>query len=96
MREQLLFLLEAADWPFVELRVVPFSAQITSTIQRLTYACGPVPALDTAHMDEAAGAALLDAEAHLRMYQSLIDIVRESALGVAESKDLVRTIAKEM
>ncbi|GAA0430566.1 helix-turn-helix domain-containing protein [Streptomyces luteireticuli] len=51
-RRQLEFLCEAANWPAVTLRVVPFDTDnLIGSAQSVLYIAGPVPELDTVQMD---------------------------------------------
>jgi transcriptional regulator with XRE-family HTH domain len=97
MRAQLDFLCEAAAWPTVSIRVIPFAAEgVTSSIRSLVYAGGPVPQLDTVQVSGAFDGVLLDAEAQLRKYRNLLDAVEAIALGAAESKNSICAISKEL
>ncbi|MFC0601228.1 helix-turn-helix domain-containing protein [Streptomyces palmae] len=96
MREQLDFLGAAAEWPTVRVRIVPFDAEVTSSIQSLTFAGGPVPQLDTVQVDNAFDGAFLAAEAQLAKYRALLDRVDRIALDVSESKKVIRSVAEEL
>ncbi|WKX70924.1 helix-turn-helix transcriptional regulator [Streptomyces sp. XD-27] len=97
MRAQIEFLCEAADWPTASIRLIPFEAEgITSSIQSLTYAGGPVPQLDTVQVDNAFDGAFLDADAQLGKYRALIEHVEKISLSAGDSKKLMRAAAREL
>lgn len=96
-RSQLEFLQDAAAWPTVTVRVIPFDVEgITSSLQSLTYAGGPVPQLDTVQVDNAFDGVFLDAEAQLAKYRALLDIVESISLDADESMKIVRSITQEL
>jgi transcriptional regulator with XRE-family HTH domain len=96
MRSQLAFLEDVADWSTVTIRVIPFNVEeISSSLQSLTYAGGPVPQLDTVQVDNAFDGMFLDAEAQLGTYRALLDYAEGISLGVDESRKLIRYITQE-
>ncbi|MFE7114243.1 helix-turn-helix domain-containing protein [Streptomyces sp. NPDC057654] len=96
MRAQLDFLLAAAQWPTVTIRVIPFDAQVTSSTNSVLYAGASVPALDTVQIDGAFNGGFLDAEAQLAKYRTLLDSVEGIALGADESRKFIHHIAQEL
>ncbi|MFF0450441.1 helix-turn-helix domain-containing protein [Streptomyces sp. NPDC004609] len=96
MRDQLEFLHEVSMWPSVTVRVIPFGAQITGSVQSMLYAGASIPPLDTVQIDSAFDGGFLDAEAQLVWYRSLLDSVREITLTPDESRKTIRRIAREM
>ncbi|MFJ4871288.1 helix-turn-helix domain-containing protein [Streptomyces sp. NPDC088757] len=96
MRKQLEFLVEAASWPGVAIRVVPFSEQITGSVHSMLYAGANIPQLDTVQLDSAFDGEFLHAEPHLIKYRTLLDSVEGISLDVAESRKFIRRIAQEM
>ncbi|MEV5511044.1 helix-turn-helix domain-containing protein [Streptomyces orinoci] len=94
---QLGALLEAADWPSVTLRVIPFEVEeITGHAQSVFYAGGAVPQLDTVHIDSPFGGGFLDALPQLVQYRELMNVIEDTALSPGESRDLINQIAREM
>ncbi|MEV0279437.1 helix-turn-helix transcriptional regulator [Streptomyces sp. NPDC050610] len=96
MRAQLDFLLDAAQWPSVTVRVIPFDAQVTASVHSVLYAGASVPALDTVQIDGAFDGGFLDAEAQLAKYRTLLDSVEGIALGADESRKFIQHIAQEL
>ncbi|MEV2251014.1 helix-turn-helix transcriptional regulator [Streptomyces sp. NPDC050147] len=96
-RDQLQHILERSDHPQVTVRVVPFDVDgFAGIADTLLYARGPVPQLDTVLMDTPHGGAFLDAEAQLSRYREVLRKVEGAALGVIESRDLIRRIMQSM
>ncbi|MBB5933863.1 helix-turn-helix domain-containing protein [Streptomyces zagrosensis] len=96
-RAQLNFLLQASERPNVTLRAIPFDVDgFGGAGFSMVIVGGPVPQLDTVLLDAAFGGVFLDAEAQVAKYRSLFQTVRESSLGTAESRDLIRRIAQDM
>jgi transcriptional regulator with XRE-family HTH domain len=97
MHSQLEFLCEVSEWSTVTVRVIPFSVEeITSSIQSVLYAGGPVPQLDTVQVSNAFDGVLLGAEAQLGKYRALLEMIEGISLGADESRNAIRTIAKEL
>ncbi|MET9295778.1 helix-turn-helix transcriptional regulator [Streptomyces sp. NPDC003077] len=96
-RAQLAHLLEAGERENVTVLVIPFSAgAFPGSGQTFMYARGPVPQLDTVHLDQPHGAAFLDAEPERVQYAALWDRLASLALTPAASRDFVRAIAREL
>jgi transcriptional regulator with XRE-family HTH domain len=94
-RAQLEHVLEASERDNVTVRVIPFDVDdFAGTGYSILYAGGPVPQLDTVHLDAAHGVIFLDAEAQLRRYRALFERIESSALPVAESRSLIHRIAQ--
>ncbi|MFW6695859.1 helix-turn-helix domain-containing protein [Streptomyces sp. MAR4 CNX-425] len=97
MRSQLAFLEDVADLSTVTIRVIPLGVEeVSSSLQSLTYAGGPVPQLDTVQVDNAFDGAFLDAVAQLGTYRALLDHVEHLSLGADESMKFIRSITREM
>ncbi|MGN5634225.1 helix-turn-helix domain-containing protein [Streptomyces sp. AC154] len=96
MREQLEFLRTAASWPSVTIRIIPFSAQITSSVHSVMYAGAGIPALDTVQIDSSFNSGFLDAEAQLARYRRLIDSVESISLDPEESDQFIQHVTQEM
>ncbi|MFJ8447414.1 Scr1 family TA system antitoxin-like transcriptional regulator [[Kitasatospora] papulosa] len=60
------------------------------------YVKGPVPALDTAQLDQSHGPVIIDSEARLTQYRLLLDRLDTAALPDEQSRDLVHAVAQEM
>jgi transcriptional regulator with XRE-family HTH domain len=96
-RRQLEHLMEASRWPTVSVRIVPFTNEnFIETTQPIFYATGVVPQLDTVQMDSAVGGRLVDADAELHRYRSLIDVAQSVTLSAEESRQLIHHIAREL
>lgn len=96
-RAQLESLLEMCDLPSVTVRVIPFDIdEFIGSAQSMLYAGGPVPQLDTVHVDAVNGGFLLDAAPLLEKYRVLFRTVESVALDAAASKKFILRIAKEM
>lgn len=96
MREQLEFLCEAAEWPSVTIRIIPFDRQITGSVHSVLYAGADIPALDTVQIDSAFDSGFLDAEAQLSRYRELLESIESISLGPEESSKFIHRIAQEM
>lgn len=96
-RQQLEYLVDAADRANVTLLVIPFSAgSFHGAGQSILYAEGPVPQLDTVQLDTAYGPHFADAPTPLANYRALLDLMEDSALPPDESQKLIRSIARDM
>nr|WP_244283146.1 helix-turn-helix transcriptional regulator [Streptomyces flavidovirens] len=96
-RQQLVHLADASERDHVTLLVIPFSAgAFHGAGQSILYAEGPVPQLDTVHLDTSFGAQFVDAPTPLTNYRSLLDLMEGSALPPDESQKLIRSIAREL
>lgn len=96
-RQQLTHLLDMSERPNVEIRVIPFSPSgFAGSSWSMYYLAGPVPQLDTVHLDTPLAGVFLDAEAQLRRYRTLFMAARESALEPHPSRDLVRRVVKKL
>ncbi|MEU1826149.1 helix-turn-helix transcriptional regulator [Streptomyces abikoensis] len=96
-RKQLNYLAEAADRANVTLRVIPFSAGgFPGADQSILYAEGPVPQVDTVHLDTALGAQFINAPTPLANYRALLDLMESSALPPDASQSFIRSIARDL
>ncbi|MEV6074086.1 helix-turn-helix transcriptional regulator [Streptomyces sp. NPDC052069] len=96
MREQLDYLRKVSTWPSVTIRIIPFEAQITSSVHSMLYAGASIPALDTVQIDSSFNSGFLDAEAQLARYRELLDSVESISLDTEESDQFIQRIAQEM
>ncbi|WP_216372958.1 Scr1 family TA system antitoxin-like transcriptional regulator [Streptomyces tailanensis] len=79
------------------LLVIPFRAgAFYGAGQSILYAEGPVPQLDTVHLDAPLGAQFVDAPTPLANYRSLLDRMEQAALPPDESRKFIRSIAREL
>jgi transcriptional regulator with XRE-family HTH domain len=96
-RAQLQHLLDMSERDHITLRVLTFDAGILpGSGQSFYYSTGPVPQLDTVHLDQSHGPVFLDSEAQLDKYRVLLDRLDASALPPAESRALIHKIAQEL
>ncbi|MEU6376685.1 helix-turn-helix transcriptional regulator [Streptomyces sp. NPDC046909] len=96
-RAQLHHMLDMSERDHVTLRVLPFTAgSFPGSGQSIFYSNGPVPQLDTVHLDQSHGPVFLDAEAQLHMYRRLLDRMEARALPPAKSRDVIHQIAREL
>ncbi|WP_436737925.1 helix-turn-helix domain-containing protein [Streptomyces sp. BBFR102] len=96
-RAQLDHLLSLSERPNCTIRVLTFEADgFAGSGQAVLLAEGDVPKLDTVQLDFAHGAAFLDAAAQLDAYRDLLSEMESRSLGVAESRDLIREIARTL
>ncbi|MFE3599540.1 helix-turn-helix domain-containing protein [Streptomyces sp. NPDC059142] len=96
-RRQLEHLLTMGEREHIALSVIPFDAgAYPGSGQSVAYAVGPVPQLDTVHLDQSHGSVLLDAEAQLQKYRTLLGRMEAVALGPARSRDFIHSIAQQL
>ncbi|MBW5253629.1 Scr1 family TA system antitoxin-like transcriptional regulator [Streptomyces poriferorum] len=92
---QLQHLLKVSELPHTSIRVIPFEATYyPGSGQSLYYVHGPVPALDTAQLDQSHGPVFIDAEAQLSQYRLLLERLEAASLNVVKSQDLIHRVAK--
>ncbi|MCX4970365.1 helix-turn-helix domain-containing protein [Streptomyces sp. NBC_00654] len=96
-RAQLLHLLRTSELDHLTMRVIPFAnTYYPGSGQSVYYVQGLVPSLDTAQLDQSHGPVFIDSEAQLAQYRLLLERLGETALGDAESRDLIHGIAQEL
>jgi transcriptional regulator with XRE-family HTH domain len=96
-KDQLEFLLEVSESPSVTLRVIPFASEnFIEATQPVLYAEGVVPQLDTVQVDTVVGGFFLGGGVELKKYRQLLDIAEGSSLDVADSRQLIHTITREL
>ncbi|WP_327115202.1 DUF5753 domain-containing protein [Streptomyces sp. NBC_01341] len=96
-RNQLAYLCAASERANIDLRVVPVSrGAFPGAGHALLYAHGAVPQLDTVQLDSAHGPEFMHAEAQLTKYRAHLDWMEEAALGVAESRDFIHAVARQL
>lgn len=96
-KRQLVHILALSEHPHVNLRVVPFDIDGFAGIgYSLLYVGGPVPQLDTVHLDADHGAAISHAELQLKRYQGLLRRVRSMALEEKASRDFIQALLRDV
>jgi hypothetical protein len=96
-RRQLEHLLTMSERDHITVLVIPFGiGAFPGSGQSVAYADGPVPQLDTVHLDQSHGSVLLDAEAQLQKYRTLLDRMKSVALGPPKSRDFIHNIARQL
>jgi transcriptional regulator with XRE-family HTH domain len=94
-RAQLQHLLKLSDRDRITIRVIPFDAgSYPGSGQSVYYVSGPVPALDTAQLDQSHGPVFIDSEAQLTQYRMLLSRLEDAALSPSASRDLIHNIAQ--
>ncbi|MDQ8702432.1 helix-turn-helix transcriptional regulator [Streptomyces sp. LHD-70] len=89
-RGQLKHLLKMGEYPNISILVIPFDAGgYPGSGQPIYYVGGPVPQLDTVQLDQSHGIALLDAEAQLAKYRTILDRLASISLTEMESRGLI-------
>ncbi|WP_411148738.1 helix-turn-helix domain-containing protein [Streptomyces sp. A30] len=91
---QLAHLLELSEQDNITIRVIPFSSpHFPGNGQSFDYAVGPVPQLDTVQLDtHHGGCEFLDADAQLTKYRTVLDRMESCALGITESREIIKHI----
>jgi transcriptional regulator with XRE-family HTH domain len=97
-RAQLRHLLKLSDdSPHVTIHVIPFDAgSYPGSGQSVYFVKGPVPALDTAQLDQSHGPVFIDSEAQLEQYRLLLDRLEATALSPADSRNLIHDLTKNL
>lgn len=94
-RAQLQHLIEMSERENVTIVVVPFGAgPLHGSGHPIDYFGGSVPQLDTVELDTDHATVLLDSEAHLVKYRSVLDRLESYALEPAASRELIYRIAQ--
>lgn len=92
---QLHHLLQMSELPHVSIRVIPFDATYyPGSGQSLYYVHGPVPALDTAQLDQSHGPVFIDAEAQLTQYRLLLERLEAASLDAEPSQELIHKVTQ--
>ncbi|WP_063737001.1 helix-turn-helix domain-containing protein [Streptomyces sp. RTd22] len=96
-RAQLQHLIEMSERKNVTLVVIPFGAgPLHGSGHPIDYFGGSVPHLDTVELDTDHATVLLDSEAHLVKYRSVLDRLESYALKPASSRELIHRIAQHI
>ncbi|MGY3202631.1 helix-turn-helix domain-containing protein [Streptomyces sp. TE5632] len=93
---QLRHLLDMSEREHITLKVLPFAAGgFPGSGQSIFYSHGPVPQLDTVHLDQSHGPVFLDAEAQLDMYRVLLERLDSRALDPEASRDVIHHLLRD-
>ncbi|WP_369260452.1 helix-turn-helix domain-containing protein [Streptomyces sp. R35] len=96
-RQQLKHLLKIGEHPNISILVIPFDAGgYPGSGQPLYYVHGSVPQLDTVQLDQSHGIVLLDAEAQLDKYRTVLDRLTALSLIETESRALIHSIIQTL
>jgi hypothetical protein len=96
-RAQLERILELSEQSNVTIRVLPFASEdFAGAGHSLLYAHGPVAQLDTVLLDTMHGSVFHDERQELSEYQERYTRVAASALAPSPSRDLLRSIIREL
>ncbi|MEU1790503.1 helix-turn-helix transcriptional regulator [Streptomyces sparsogenes] len=94
---QLQHLIDMSERENITLIVIPFGAgPLPGSGQSVDYLGGSVPQLDTVQLDTDHGNELLNSEAHLLNYRSVLDRMEGYALKPPASRDLIHRIAQKL
>jgi transcriptional regulator with XRE-family HTH domain len=96
-RAQLGHLLDMSERDHITVRVIPFdAATLPGSGQSFYYSTGPVPQLDTVHLDQSHGPVFLDSEAQLDKYRVLLGRMEAVALSAVESRDFIHKLVQDL
>ncbi len=96
-RAQLDHLLKRSEQENITLLVLPFEAgAFPGAGQTVLYAEGPVPQLDTVQIDNSHGPDFLYSDTQLAKYRAHLDWMETIALSPEDSRDFIRTIARQL
>ncbi|MET9510873.1 Scr1 family TA system antitoxin-like transcriptional regulator [Streptomyces flavidovirens] len=96
-RHQLRHLLDMSEHNHITIQVIPFDAgTYPGSGQSICYAEESVPQLDTVQLDQSHGSVLLDSEAQLGKYRTLLQRMEAIALKPTESRDFIRNIVRAL
>jgi hypothetical protein len=96
-RQQLQHLLDMSERDHITLRAITFEVGAhPGSGQSIYYAHGPVPELDTVHLDQSHGLTFLDAEAQLRKYRTLFERLEAVALDPDKTRDLISNVILDL
>ncbi|WP_406354796.1 helix-turn-helix domain-containing protein [Streptomyces sp. NBC_01635] len=94
---QLRHLLDMSERDHITLKVLPFTAGgFPGSGQSIFYSHGPVPQLDTVHLDQSHGPVFLDAEAQLDMYRVLLERLDSTALTPEGSRNVIHHLIRDL
>ncbi|MFG2294176.1 helix-turn-helix domain-containing protein [Streptomyces sp. NPDC048603] len=93
-RSQLDHLLSMSELDHISVQVIPFEAgAFPGSGQSIYYAAGPVPQLDTVHLDQTHGLAFIDGAEPLSEYRVLFERMAAVALTPSQTREFIGKIA---
>ncbi|MDH2392424.1 helix-turn-helix transcriptional regulator [Streptomyces sp. HNM0663] len=96
-RAQLEHLLKKSEQDNITLLALPFAAGgFPGAGQTVVYADGPTRVLDTVQIDNSHGPDFLYRESQLAKYRAHLDWMERIALSPGDSRDFIRTIARDL
>lgn len=96
-RAQLEYLVEVSQRPGITIRVIPFDIDgFAGAGYSMLIAGGPVPQLDTVHLDSPLTSGFVDADSQVSRFRGVFHNVERSSLGTVESRDFIHRIAQEL
>lgn len=96
-RKQLDYVAAMSEKPHITIRVIPVEqGSFPGAGHALLYAEGPVPQLDTVQLDSAHGPVFTHTEDDLAMYRAQLAWMDEFSLPAKESRDFIRSIARQL
>ncbi|MFF3330473.1 helix-turn-helix domain-containing protein [Streptomyces sp. NPDC002888] len=92
-KRQLEHLLTQSERDGITIRVIPFTiGAYPGSGQTFLHLHGPVPRLDTVSLDQSHGPALVEAEAELDTYRSLLQRMESVALPPEKTRDFIHSL----
>lgn len=96
-KAQLTHLLEMGELPHVSIVVIPFDGtSFPTTANGVDYLTGPVPQLDSVHLDTAHGGELIDAAAQVEKYRLTLERAEKAAMAPDASRDLIHDALRDI
>ncbi|MGQ4516332.1 Scr1 family TA system antitoxin-like transcriptional regulator [Streptomyces sp. DW26H14] len=96
-RAQLDHLLDMSEREHITVRIIPFgTGSYPSAGSGIIHLQSEVSALDTVQLDTDAFSGFVDAQPQLVRYRAVVDRLEQTALSAAQSKDLVKDIARSV
>jgi transcriptional regulator with XRE-family HTH domain len=97
LREQLEAVTEASESDSISIRVIPFDVEkMVASAQPMSYVGSLVPQLDSVQVDAYVGGGILDADAQLKAFRHLWEVLKSVALSVDESRKYIHHTVQEM
>lgn len=96
-KRQLKHILDLSERPHITVRAIPFTAGgYPGAGQSILYASGPVPQLDTVHLDQSHGSAFIDSATRLADYRVLLDRMEALTFSPDQTRQLIHRIAQDL
>nr|WP_051967036.1 helix-turn-helix transcriptional regulator [Kitasatospora mediocidica] len=97
LRDQLESLLTDSEREGISVRIVPFAAEtFPGAIENLNYTTGPISELDTVELDSSRGPLFFDAKSELESYRAILQRTESVALSPEKSRELIRSVARNL